>query len=116
MGDFKQQRSKPGGSSKWVCTGPRGRADQKDEAKRRRRSPCEYHAAQSANEGQCIAIIAADRAESSLEALRSTPGGECACFLGEIERGPMSRVLARSAFGGQGVVDMLIGDPLPRIC
>jgi len=69
-----------------------------------------------ANEGQFIAIIAADQAEAALAAMRSTPGGERACFLGEIERGPMSRVIARSAFGGQRIVDMLIGDPLPRIC
>jgi hydrogenase expression/formation protein HypE len=69
-----------------------------------------------ANEGQFIAIIAADQAEAALATLRSTPGGERACFLGEIERGPMSRVVARSSFGGQRVVDMLIGDPLPRIC
>jgi hydrogenase expression/formation protein HypE len=69
-----------------------------------------------ANEGQFIAIIAADQAESALAALQSTPGGERACFLGEIERGPISRVVARSSFGGTRVVDMLIGDPLPRIC
>ena len=71
---------------------------------------------QVANEGQFIAIVAADQADAALAALRSTPGGERACLLGEIERGPMARVLARAAYGGMRVVDMLIGDPLPRIC
>jgi hydrogenase expression/formation protein HypE len=71
---------------------------------------------QVANEGQFVAIVAADRAEHALAALHNTPGGERACLLGDIERGPMPRVLAKAAYGGMRVVDMLIGDPLPRIC
>jgi hydrogenase expression/formation protein HypE len=69
-----------------------------------------------ANEGQFIAIIAADQAEAALDILRNTPGGERSCTLGEIEEAKISRVVARSNFGGTRVVDMLIGDPLPRIC
>ncbi|HVA46881.1 MAG TPA: hydrogenase expression/formation protein HypE [Pirellulales bacterium] len=69
-----------------------------------------------ANEGQFVAVVAAEAADAALDALRRTPGGERACILGEITAAPMARVLARSSFGGVRVVDMLIGDPLPRIC
>lgn len=69
-----------------------------------------------ANEGQFVAVVAAESADAALAALRATPGGERACVLGEITSGPSARVLARSSFGGVRVVDMLIGDPLPRIC
>lgn len=69
-----------------------------------------------ANEGQFVAVVAADVADLALDAMRGVAGGEGACILGEITTGPVPRVLARSAFGGVRVVDMLIGDPLPRIC
>ncbi len=71
---------------------------------------------QVANEGQFVAIVAANLAETALAALKRTPGGERACLLGEISRGPYARVVAKSAYGGSRIVDMLIGDPLPRIC
>ncbi|HWB14547.1 MAG TPA: hydrogenase expression/formation protein HypE [Pirellulales bacterium] len=69
-----------------------------------------------ANEGQFVAVVAADAADAALDALRRAPGGERACILGEIGATPSARVLAKSSFGGVRVVDMLIGDPLPRIC
>jgi len=69
-----------------------------------------------ANEGQFVAVVRAADAEAALKALRSTPGGQRACLVGEIESGQFGRVLARSSYGGTRVVEMLIGDPLPRIC
>jgi hydrogenase expression/formation protein HypE len=74
---------------------------------------------QVANEGQFVAVVAADRADAALDALRSQPGGERACLLGEVcepGTGRVARVLCKMAYGGRRVVDMLIGDPLPRIC
>jgi hydrogenase expression/formation protein HypE len=71
---------------------------------------------QVANEGQFVAVVAGHRADAALAALRSTPGGERACRLGEIGAGRRHCVLAKAAYGGVRVVDMLIGDPLPRIC
>ena len=71
---------------------------------------------QVANEGQFLAVVAEDAADAALEALRGVPGGERACLLGEITDGRLARVVARSAYGGTRVVDMLIGDPLLRIC
>src|SRR5262249_25711743 len=69
-----------------------------------------------ANEGQFVAVVAAERAGAALRALQNTPGGERACMLGGITRGSFPRVLAKAAYGGVRVVDMLFGDPLPRIC
>jgi hydrogenase expression/formation protein HypE len=71
---------------------------------------------QVANEGQFVAVVAKEAADEALEILHRTPGGERACLLGEISRGPLPRVLGRAAYGGMRVIDMLIGDPLPRIC
>jgi hydrogenase expression/formation protein HypE len=51
-----------------------------------------------------------------LEAVRGVPGGEDAVIVGEIRAEPERTVLAVAAYGGSRVVDMLVGDPLPRIC
>jgi hydrogenase expression/formation protein HypE len=69
-----------------------------------------------ANEGQLIAVVAQHAAERALDALRSVPGGEGAACIGEIRREPAGTVLAMTGYGGSRVVDMLVGDPLPRIC
>lgn len=71
---------------------------------------------QVANEGQFVAVVSESVAEAALAALRRTPGGERACLLGVAGAGSLPRVLAKAAYGGVRVVDMLIGDPLPRIC
>jgi len=69
-----------------------------------------------ANEGQFLAVIDARSADCALEALRSTPGGEEARVIGEIWTDPPAAVLASTPYGGSRIVDMLVGDPLPRIC
>jgi hydrogenase expression/formation protein HypE len=69
-----------------------------------------------ANEGQFLAVIAPEHADSALEALRRTPGGHEAQFLGEVREQPRGTVLVTTLYGGSRVVDMLVGDPLPRIC
>lgn len=69
-----------------------------------------------ANEGQFLAVVSAEYAEAALEALRRVPGGEDARRIGEIREEPNKVVLARSRYGGTRVIDMLVGDPLPRIC
>lgn len=71
---------------------------------------------QIANEGQFLAVVAPERADEALDALRTTPGGEEAVIIGEVREGPARTVVAISAYGGTRVVDMLVGDPLPRIC
>ncbi len=69
-----------------------------------------------ANEGQFLAIIAAEHADAALEALRGTPGGHEAVIIGEMCEQPAGTVLGATSYGGTRVIDMLVGDPLPRIC
>ena len=69
-----------------------------------------------ANEGQFLAVVAPECAESALEALRRAPGGEDAVLIGEVDREPAGAVLVTTLYGGSRIVDMLVGDPLPRIC
>ena len=69
-----------------------------------------------ANEGQFLAVVSAECADAALTALRSVPGGEEAAIIGRIDAAPASTVLSRTPYGGTRVVDMLVGDPLPRIC
>ena len=69
-----------------------------------------------ANEGQFLAVVAPADAERALDALRATPGGKSAAIIGEVRIDSGGVVLAMSPYGSARVVDMLVGDPLPRIC
>jgi len=69
-----------------------------------------------ANEGQFLAIVSAECAESALQALRATPGGEEAEIIGAVCEQPECAVLVTTLYGGTRMIDMLVGDPLPRIC
>ena len=69
-----------------------------------------------ANEGQFLLVIAPEYADMALEILQKTPGGESAALLGEIREQPAATVLGTTGYGGTRVIDMLVGDPLPRIC
>ena len=67
-------------------------------------------------EGKFAAVVPADEADAALAALRGHPLGADACMIGEIRADPAGVVALRNAFGGTRIVDMLVGDPLPRIC
>ena len=69
-----------------------------------------------ANEGRLVAFVAPERADAALAALRSVPGSEEAAEIGEVRTEPPGMVLVDTAFGGRRVMDLLAGDPLPRIC
>ena len=69
-----------------------------------------------ANEGQFLAVVSAEHADAALDALRLTPGGEEAQVIGEVREQPAGTVLVTTRYGGSRIVDMLVGDPLPRIC
>jgi hydrogenase expression/formation protein HypE len=69
-----------------------------------------------ANEGKLVAVVAPDQADAALAAVRSHPLGRDARLIGEVREDPPGLVLLETAFGGSRVVDMLAGDPLPRIC
>jgi hydrogenase expression/formation protein HypE len=69
-----------------------------------------------ANEGKLLAVVAPEAAEGALEALRGVEGGEEAQIIGEIREDPPRMVVMHTRFGGTRMIDMLVGDPLPRIC
>ena len=69
-----------------------------------------------ANEGKLVAILAPEQAEAALTALRRHPAGHDAAVIGEVRATPRANVLIDTAFGGTRMVDMLIGEQLPRIC
>lgn len=69
-----------------------------------------------ANEGQFVAIVAAEAAEQALASLQATAGGEQAAIIGHICEAHPRTVLVKTLYGGSRVVDMLVGNPLPRIC
>lgn len=68
-----------------------------------------------ANEGQFLAVVAGDAADLAVDILRATGCAEAA-IIGEIREQPAGTVLGATAYGGTRVIDMLVGDPLPRIC
>lgn len=67
-------------------------------------------------EGQFLAVVAPEFLELALAALQTIPGGEQARVIGEVCAEHPRTVVTRSAYGGSRIVDMLVGDPLPRIC
>ncbi|HEX2029299.1 MAG TPA: hydrogenase expression/formation protein HypE [Nitriliruptorales bacterium] len=69
-----------------------------------------------ANEGKLVAVVPPQEARAALDALRAHELGKEAAVIGEVRAEPPGVVLLQTAFGGSRIVDMLVGDPLPRIC
>ncbi len=69
-----------------------------------------------ANEGKCIAIVAAEVAEDVLAAMCGHPLGREAAIIGQVVADHPGKVFLRSRVGGRRVVDMMSGEQLPRIC
>lgn len=69
-----------------------------------------------ANEGKLVAVVPADETSAALAVLRDHPLGTNATVIGEVCDDPPGMVMVRTAFGGSRIVDLLVGDPLPRIC
>jgi hydrogenase expression/formation protein HypE len=69
-----------------------------------------------ANEGKLVAVVSPDAADEALARVRAHPLGADAAILGMLEPEPAGLVLLDTALGGSRIVDVLVGDPLPRIC
>jgi hydrogenase expression/formation protein HypE len=69
-----------------------------------------------ANEGKLVAVVAPEAAGEALALLRAHERGREAAVVGEMTAANRGLVLLDTAFGGSRIVDMLVGDPLPRIC
>jgi len=69
-----------------------------------------------ASEGRLVAIVDSADTDAALAAMRGHPLGAQAAVIGRIGADPPGLVLLETAFGGTRIVDLLVGDPLPRIC
>jgi hydrogenase expression/formation protein HypE len=87
------------------------------------RGACEmlgYDVLQVANEGKMVCVVPADQASAALAAMQANKYGKDAAIIGNVgeisnkDRGP--RVFLQNAFGGKRILDMLVGEQLPRIC
>jgi hydrogenase expression/formation protein HypE len=69
-----------------------------------------------ANEGKLVAVVSAEVADDALARVRAHPLGARAALVGTLQEDDEPLVLGRTPYGGSRIVDMLVGDPLPRIC
>ena len=69
-----------------------------------------------ANEGKLIAIVAPQVADRLVARMKQNRYGGNACIIGEVKAEPQGIVAMRTGFGGTRIVDMLVGEQLPRIC
>ena len=67
-------------------------------------------------EGRMVVVVDGAEADQALAALRAHPLGEQAAIIGRVTAEPPGIVQLKTAFGGTRIVDLLVGDPLPRIC
>lgn len=69
-----------------------------------------------ANEGRLVAFVAPDVADAVLEAMQKHEHGGGAVIIGEVTDDHPGMVVARTGIGATRVVDMPLGEQLPRIC
>ncbi len=69
-----------------------------------------------ANEGKLLAVVPADAADAVLAAMRADPAGEHSVCIGHVAEAPTGSVILQTGFGGERIMDMLVGEQLPRIC
>jgi hydrogenase expression/formation protein HypE len=69
-----------------------------------------------ASEGRIVVIVDSGAADAAVAALRAHPLGAGATVVGHIAEDPPGMVLLKTGFGGTRIIDLLVGDPLPRIC
>jgi len=67
-------------------------------------------------EGRMVVVVDGAEADAALAALRAHPAGAQAAVIGHVVAEPPGIVQLKTAFGGTRIVDLLVGDPLPRIC
>jgi hydrogenase expression/formation protein HypE len=69
-----------------------------------------------ANEGKLVAVVHPEDAQTVLEKMRHHRYGKNAAIIGEVRPDHPGRVVMKTTLGASRIVDMLVGDPLPRIC
>jgi hydrogenase expression/formation protein HypE len=69
-----------------------------------------------ANEGKLIAIVGSESADEILKVMRAHPFGQAAAVIGEVREEPKAKIILRTSIGSTRILDMMVGEPLPRIC
>jgi hydrogenase expression/formation protein HypE len=69
-----------------------------------------------ANEGKLVAMVEPTDADAILARMRRNRYGQEAAIIGEVREENPGRVVMRTRLGTTRIVDMLVGEPLPRIC
>ena len=69
-----------------------------------------------ANEGKLVAIVSAEAAGAILEGMREHPLGRDAAIIGEVKEDSPGKVVLYTPIGSTRILDMMVGEPLPRIC
>ena len=78
-----------------------------------------YDVYQVANEGKMVCVVPAEQADAALAAMKANKYGVDAAIIGEVVETPEERdprVSIRTGFGALRIMDMLVGEQLPRIC
>jgi hydrogenase expression/formation protein HypE len=61
-------------------------------------------------------VVERENADTVLSAMKSHPAGKDACIIGEVIPSPPGIVLLKTSFSAERIIDMLVGEQLPRIC
>ncbi len=69
-----------------------------------------------ANEGKLIAIVPQHYSDEIIDVMLKHPAGQHSTVIGSVSEKPVGRVILETGFGGNRIVDMLVGEQLPRIC
>ncbi|MBN2357793.1 hydrogenase expression/formation protein HypE, partial [candidate division KSB1 bacterium] len=69
-----------------------------------------------ANEGKFIAAVAAHRADEAIRMIKEKTAGEKAAIIGQVSEGTPGLVTMQTHIGGRRVIDLPMGELLPRIC
>lgn len=69
-----------------------------------------------ANEGKLVAIVAAEDADRLITTMQNHPAGYDSRIIGSVVASPQGKVILSTGFGGDRIIDMLVGEQLPRIC
>jgi hydrogenase expression/formation protein HypE len=69
-----------------------------------------------ANEGKLVAVVPKEKSVQVLEVMQAHPNGTNSVIIGEVLEAPKGKVLLKTGFGGERLLDVLVGEQLPRIC
>ncbi len=69
-----------------------------------------------ANEGKLVTVVPSSDADILLTAMQQHPAGKNSQIIGTVENSPVGKVILETGFGGSRILDMLVGEQLPRIC